>query len=130
MSETPYTHKKLTEVEDSAPGFGFEELQEAHFAYGALDCDQVGFAYHRVKPGKRQAFGHKHDEAEEVYVVVSGSGRVKLDDDVVDLARLDALRVAPTVMRQFEAGPDGLELVAFGQRHQGDGEIVQGWWSD
>jgi mannose-6-phosphate isomerase-like protein (cupin superfamily) len=126
----PYTHKRLTEVEDSAPKFGMDELQEAHFCHGALDCEQVGFAYHRVKPGKRQAFGHKHDEAEEVYVVVSGSGRVKLDDDVVDLARLDALRVAPTVMRQFEAGPDGLEIVAFGQRHQGDGEIVQGWWSD
>jgi mannose-6-phosphate isomerase-like protein (cupin superfamily) len=130
MSETPYTHKNLTEVEDSAPKFGFTELQEAHFAHGALDCEQVGFAYHRVKPGKRQAFGHKHDEAEEVYVVVSGDGRVKLGDEVVELKRLDALRVAPTVMRQFEAGPDGLELVAFGQRHQGDGEIVPGWWSD
>jgi mannose-6-phosphate isomerase-like protein (cupin superfamily) len=130
MSENPYTHKSLTEVEDSAPRFGFEELQEARFAYGALDCEQVGFAHHRVKPGKRQAFGHKHDEAEEVYVVVSGSGRVKLDDDVVELKGLDALRVAPHVMRQFEAGPEGLELVAFGQRHEGDGEIVPGWWSD
>jgi mannose-6-phosphate isomerase-like protein (cupin superfamily) len=126
----PYTLKSLTEVEDSAPGFGMSDVQEAHFAHGALDCEQVGFAYHRVNPGKRQAFGHKHDEAEEVYVVLSGDGRVKLDDDVVELKQLDALRVAPTVMRQFEAGPGGLELVAFGQRHEGDGDIVPGWWSD
>jgi mannose-6-phosphate isomerase-like protein (cupin superfamily) len=130
MSETAYTHKSLTQVEDSAPGFGFEEIQEARFAWDALDCEQVGFAHHRVKPGKRQAFGHKHDEAEEVYVVISGSGRVKLDDDVVELKRLDALRVAPAVMRQFEAGAEGLELLAFGQRYKGDGEIKPGWWSD
>jgi mannose-6-phosphate isomerase-like protein (cupin superfamily) len=126
----PYTHKNLSEVEDSAPKFGMSEHQEAHFAHGALDCEQVGFSHHRVKPGKRQGFAHKHDEAEEVYVVVSGSGRVKLDDDVVELKPLDALRVAPTVMRQFEAGADGLELIAFGSRHEGDGEIVPGWWSD
>src|SRR5436305_5222880 len=126
----PYTHKNLSEVEDSAPRFGFEELQEARFAYGALDCDQVGFALERVKPGKRQGFAHKHDEAEEVYVVVSGSGRVKLDDDVVELKRLDALRVEPSVTRQFEAGSEGLELLAFGPRHDRDGEIFPGWWSE
>lgn len=130
MTATPYTHKKLSEVEDSAPGFGMAELQEARFAHGALDCEQVGFAHHRIKAGKRQPFGHKHDQAEEVYVVVAGSGRVKLDDDVLDLADRDALRVAPTVMRQFEAGPDGLELLVFGHRHEGDGEVVNGWWSD
>jgi mannose-6-phosphate isomerase-like protein (cupin superfamily) len=130
MSETAYTHKNLSEVEDSAPKFGMSEHQEAHFAYGALGCEHVGFAHHRVKPGMRQAFGHKHDEAEEVYVVMAGDGRVKLDDDVVELKRLDAVRVAPNVMRQFEAGPDGLELLAFGNRCEGDGDIVPGWWSD
>ena len=130
MTATAYTHKNLSEVEDSAVGFGISDMQEARFAHGALDCEQVGFALERVKPGKRQGFAHKHDEAEEVYVVLSGSGRVKLDDDVVELKRLDALRVAPQVMRQFEAGPDGLELLAFGQRHQGDGAIEPGWWSD
>ena len=125
-----YTHKKLTEVDDSAPKFGFEELQEARFATKDLDAEDTGVSLMRVKPGKRQGFAHKHDDAEEVYVVLSGSGRVKLDDDVVELKRLDALRVAPQVMRQFEAGPDGLELLAFGQRHQGDGAIEPGWWSD
>jgi mannose-6-phosphate isomerase-like protein (cupin superfamily) len=130
MTETSFTHRHLSDVEDSAPGFGMSDTQEARFAHGALDCEQVGFSHHRVKAGKRQAFGHKHEEAEEVYVVISGSGRVKLDDEVIDLTRLDAVRVAPQVMRQFEGGPDGLELLAFGQRRKGDGEIVPGWWSD
>ena len=125
-----YTYKKLDEVQDSAPKFGMDELQEARFATGDLDAQDTGFSLHRVKPGKRQGFGHKHDAAEEVYVVIAGSGRVKLDDDIVDLTRLDALRVAPQVTRCFEAGPDGLELLAFGPRHEGDGDIVPGWWSE
>jgi mannose-6-phosphate isomerase-like protein (cupin superfamily) len=78
----------------------------------------------------RQGFAHRHDEAEEVYVVISGSGRAKLDDEIVELAARDALRVSPGVTRQLEAGPEGLELIAFGPRHDGDGEIVPGWWSD
>lgn len=127
---TPFTFKKLDEVTDSAPDFGFGDVQEARFATGALDADRTGVSLHRVKPDRRQGFGHRHDEAEEVYVVVGGSGRAKLDDEIVELARLDALRVAPHVTRQFEAGPDGLELLAFGQRHEGDGELVPGWWTD
>jgi len=125
-----YTHKKLTEVDDAAAGFGIGEIQEARFATEALKAEDTGFSLHRVNPDKRQAFGHKHENAEEVYVVIGGSGRVKVDDDVLDLERLDALRLAPGVMRAFEAGPEGLELLAFGPRHQGDGEIVQGWWVD
>ena len=123
-----YTVKNLGEVEDAAPSFGYGELQEAHFAARALDAEQTGISLHRVKPGKRQGFGHRHEQAEEVYVVVGGSGRVKLDDDVVELSRLDAVRVAPPVTRQFEAGPDGLELLAFGPHYEGDGELVPGWW--
>ena len=69
-------------------------------------------------------------EAEEVYVVLSGSGRVKLDDAVVDLRRLDALRVAPAVTRGFGAGPDGLELLVFGPHHEAHGEAFQDWWVD
>ena len=128
---TPYTLKKLTDVEDSAVKFGFSERQEAHFAKDDLEATETGVSFHRVKAGQRQAFGHKHDHAEEVYVVVAGSGRIKLDDEIVGLARLDAIRVAPTVIRAFEAGPDAdLELLAFGPRHDGDGEVIQGWWTD
>ncbi|MDX6582564.1 MAG: hypothetical protein QOI10_1748 [Solirubrobacterales bacterium] len=127
---TPYTHKKLTDVDDSAPKFGFDELQEARFATKDLEAEDTGVSHHRVKPDKRQGFAHKHDEAEEIYVVVRGSGRVKLDDDVIELAELDALRVSPGVIRQFEGGPDGLELIVFGARHDGDGETVPDWWTD
>lgn len=125
-----YTHKKLTEVEDSAPKFGFEEVQEARFATADLGAVETGVSHLRVKPGKRQAFAHKHDEAEEVYVVISGSGRVKLDDDILELTELDAIRVSPGVTRQFEAGPEGIELLAVGARHDKDGEIFPGWWSE
>lgn len=123
-----YTLKKLTDVEDSAPKAGFGEFQEARFAKGDLDAERTGVSYHRVKPGKRQPFAHKHEEAEEVYVVLAGSGRVKLDEDILELGALDAIRVAPSVIRAFEAGPDGLEVIAFGPRHDGDGEVIPGWW--
>ncbi len=127
---TSFTHKQLTDVKDSAPGFGFEDHQEARFATGDLDAEDTGVSFHRVKPGMRQGFGHRHDAAEEVYVVVSGSGRAKLDDEIVELAQLDALRVSPEVTRAFEAGEQGLELVAFGPRHEGDGDIVPDFWTD
>ena len=124
-----YTHKNLSEVEDSAPKFDYGELQEAHFATEDLQAEQTGASFHRVKPNKRQGFAHKHHQAEEVYVVIGGSGRMKLDDDVIEIARLDAIRVAPEVTRAFEGGPDGLELIAFGPHYKGDGEIIPGWWS-
>ena len=129
MNESrPYTVKSLAEVEDSAVKFGYGELQEARFASGDLEAERTGVSHLRVKPGKRQPFGHRHDEAEEVYVVLSGSGRVNLDGEVVEISRLDAIRVAPGVTRAFEAGPDGLDLLACGTRHDGDGELLPGWW--
>jgi mannose-6-phosphate isomerase-like protein (cupin superfamily) len=125
-----YTRIKLTDVEDSAPKFGYGELQEARFARNDLDAEQTGLSHHRVRPGKRQGFGHKHEKAEEVYVVISGSGRVKLDDEVLELEPLDAIRVAPGVIRAFEAGPDGIELIAAGPHYDKDGELLLGWWDE
>jgi mannose-6-phosphate isomerase-like protein (cupin superfamily) len=125
-----YTKKKLTEVEDSAPKFGYDELQEARFASKDLEAERTGVSHHRVKPGKRQGFAHKHTDAEEVYIVIAGSGRVKLDDEIVEITELDAIRVSPDVIRQFEAGPEGLEWVAVGAHHEGDGEMLPDWWSD
>lgn len=125
-----YSIKNLREVEDSAPKHGFSETQEARFPRDDLETQTTGLAYHVVRPGKRQAFGHRHEDAEEVYVVLAGSGRVKLDDEVLDIGAMDAIRVAPTVGRAFEAGDDGLELLAFGPRHAGDGEIIQDFWGD
>jgi mannose-6-phosphate isomerase-like protein (cupin superfamily) len=127
----PFTKTKLTEVEDSAPKFGYGDIQQARFANSDLDVEQAGLSYHRLAPGRRQGFAHKHDKVEEIYVVVSGSGRVKLEDEIVDLEPLDALRVGPGVIRQFEAGPDGLEYVATGVLGEKDDfELLPGWWDD
>ena len=126
----PFTHMKLTDVKDSAPEFGMEEVQEARFAKGDLDADKTGVSHHRLKPGQRTPFGHKHEDAEEVYVVIGGSGRMKLDDEIIEVERLDAIRVSPEVVRAFEAGDDGIEVLAVGARHDGDGEVIPGWWSD
>jgi mannose-6-phosphate isomerase-like protein (cupin superfamily) len=79
----------------------------------------------RVKPGKRHAFAHRHKEAEEVYVVLSGGGRVKIDDEIVDVGPLDAIRVAPEAGRAFEADGDGIDLLVFSPRVQGDAEIIK-----
>lgn len=125
----PYTLIRLTDVEDSAPRFGFSDVQEARFANDDLETEDTGVSHLRVKAGERQAFAHRHEHAEEVYVVLAGSGRVKLDDEIVELEALDAIRVAPGVTRQFEAGADGIEVLAFGRRHEGDGELVKDWWT-
>jgi quercetin dioxygenase-like cupin family protein len=125
-----YTKRNLRSVDDAAVKGGFSEHQESRFATGDLDAESTGVSFHVVKAGKRQAFGHYHDEAEEVYVILSGQGRFKLDEDVVDVAPLDAIRVAPPVKRAFEAGDDDLELVVFGPRHEGDGGILPDFWTD
>jgi mannose-6-phosphate isomerase-like protein (cupin superfamily) len=121
---------KLTEVEDSAAKFGLAEVQQARFANRDLEVESTGVSLQRLNAGKRSPFGHRHENAEEVYVVIDGSGRIKLDDEIVELEAMDAIRVAPEVTRAFEAGPQGIEVLAFGPRHEGDGEVIQGWWSD
>src|SRR5215210_1047909 len=120
-----YTKKNLREVKDSAPEFGFSETQESRFANSDLKAEDTGVSYHVVRPGKRQAFAHRHESAEEVYVVLSGEGRVKLDEEITEIAPMDAIRVAPRVARSFEAGDGGLELLAFGPRHEADSEILE-----
>jgi mannose-6-phosphate isomerase-like protein (cupin superfamily) len=125
-----YTHVNLESVDDSAAKHGFGEMGAIRFATDALKAQHTGLSHHRLNPGRRQGFGHRHDQAEEVYVVLGGSGRVKIDDEIVELQPLDAIRIAPQSARAFEAGPDGIELLAFGQHHEGDGEILPGWWTD
>ena len=124
--------RNLKEIEDSAPSFGFEDRHEARFARAALDCERSGMTYFRYRPNARSAFGHRHREQEEIYVLVSGSARAKLDDEIVDLGPWDAVRVAPGTTRAFEAGPDGAEIVAFGAGPGGaeEAEMIPGWWED
>lgn len=123
-----YAKKNLRDIEDSAPKFGLSETQEARFARTDLETEQSGINYLIVKPGQREAFAHRHREAEEIYIVLGGSGKVKLDDDLVDLAPLDAVRVSPGTTRSFEAGPDGLEVLIVGPRVEGDSEMVPDFW--
>jgi mannose-6-phosphate isomerase-like protein (cupin superfamily) len=118
-----YTMKNLRHVDDIAPRFGFDSVQEARFPWRDLEAQETGLAYHVIKPGQRGK-AHRHDQAEEIYVVISGSGRAVLDGEIVELSRLDAIRVAPPVARAFEGGPEGLELLVFGPHHDKDGEIL------
>ena len=123
--------KNLRQVEDSAVKFGYSETQEARFARKDLEAEATGLSYHVVKPGKRQGFAHRHDRAEEIYVVLSGSGRMKLDDEIVDVERYDAIRVAPKTWRAFEAGDEGLEILAVGAHDAEDrGDLQQDFWTD
>jgi mannose-6-phosphate isomerase-like protein (cupin superfamily) len=128
-----YTIKNVRECEDYAPKFGFDAVQEARFPYRELGAEQIGMAFHIVKAGRRQAFAHRHHQAEEIYMIISGHGRVKLDDEIREVGPLDAIRVAPGVARAFEAPPDApLELIAFGTHYEADGELVENedFWGD
>ena len=125
-----YTHKNLSEVKDAAPGFGFGDMGEVRFAKDDLDAERTGISHLKLNPGVRMPFAHKHDEAEEIYVVIAGSGLMKMDDEIVEIVELDAIRISPEIARCFEAGPDGISLLAVGARHDGDGEVIQDWWTD
>jgi mannose-6-phosphate isomerase-like protein (cupin superfamily) len=127
MSE-PWTHLNLDQVEDAAPGNGFGERWEARVARTDLGAERTGLTHFRIHPGRRSPFNHRHREAEEVYVVLSGEGLVKLGEEIRPVRPLDAIRIGPAVPRAFEAGPDGLELLVFGAHHENDGEPVDDDW--
>jgi mannose-6-phosphate isomerase-like protein (cupin superfamily) len=125
-----FSKANLMQVEDSAASRGPDI--EARFARKHLGSDHLGVSYFRYAPQYRSPIGHRHREQEEAYVVVGGSGRVRLDDEIVDLGQWDVVRVAPGVVRSFEGGSEGLELIAIGSDRPegGDGEMVPDHWSD
>ena len=126
-----YTHKSLPEIDDMAPQFGMPAEMQARFAGQPLGLDRTGLTYFRLAPGFRIPFGHRHEDQEEVYVVIRGSARIKVGDDVLELGELDAVRVPGDTLRNLEGGPDGAEVIAFGERAgQDQSEMVQGWWSE
>jgi mannose-6-phosphate isomerase-like protein (cupin superfamily) len=126
-----YTKKNLKEVENVAPKFDMPEELEARFARTALGGKTLGLSHMKLAPNFRIPFGHKHEGQEEVYVVVRGSGRIKVGDEVVELAEWDAIRFDKDTMRNVEAGPDGIEYVAFGAGEDPmDAEMAPGWWKD
>lgn len=130
MSE--YTVLKVADVEDQGPNFGLEGKMEARFLRVDLGCEESGVTYLRLAPGFRIPFGHKHKVQEEVYVLVSGSARIKVDDEIHDLEPWSAVRLSKDVTRSLEAGPEGAEFILVGAPHTGPGDAIveQGWWTD
>jgi mannose-6-phosphate isomerase-like protein (cupin superfamily) len=128
-----YTKVNLKDdVEDQAPNFGLGGKIEARMARVPLKLEQQGVSYQRLAPNFRVPFGHRHKNQEEVYILISGSVRVKLEDEVVELQPFDALRVPKDTTRGFEAGPEGAELIAVGAPNTGpgDAEVENDWWDD
>jgi uncharacterized cupin superfamily protein len=123
-----YTKVHLGDLEDAAVAGGFGHRWEARVARTPLGAEQTGLTHFRLRPGKRSPFSHRHKQAEEIYVILEGSGTVKLDDEVLDVRPRDAIRIAPAVARAFEAGPEGLEFLALGPHHADDGEPVDDPW--
>ena len=127
-----YTIQNLKDVEDQAPKFGMSPQMEMRMARVPLELQNAGLSYQRLAPNYRLPFGHSHENQEEVYVVVSGTLRAKVGNEVHELRQWDALRVDKETMRSFEAGPDGAEVIAIGAPNTGPGDanVEQGWWSE
>ena len=119
------------DVEDQAPKFGFSPSLESRFARVPLELSNSGLSYYKVEPNYRVPFGHVHSTQEEVYLVLSGSARLKVGEDVVEAGQWDAVRVPPGTWRGMEAGEQGAEILAFGAPNtdNADIEMEQGWWA-
>lgn len=127
-----YTVVKVSDVPDQGPNFGYEGLMESRFLRVDLGCENCGVTYLRLAPSFRIPFGHNHKVQEEVYVLVSGTARVKAGDDIVELEPWTAIRLSKETMRSIEAGPEGAELVLVGAPNTGAGDAntVNDWWKD
>lgn len=125
---TGYGKTNIDDVEDVAAKYGMGEIGEARYVREEVGAEGIGLSHYRMSPGRRTGFGHRHREVEEMYVVLAGSGRVKVDDEILELRARDIVRVAPESVREFEAGADGMELLATGTHVDGDGELLQDWW--
>jgi uncharacterized cupin superfamily protein len=127
-----YTKANLrNDVENAAPKFDMPSEMDARFARTPIGGKTLGLSLMKLEPGFRIPFGHKHEGQEEVYVVVRGFARIKVDDEIVELGEWDAIRFEKDTMRNVEAGPDGVEYLAFGAGDDPtDAEMEPGWWSD
>jgi mannose-6-phosphate isomerase-like protein (cupin superfamily) len=130
-----FTRRNIKDdLEDLGPRFDGAPGLEFRAATKALELEHSALSYQYVPPGYRFPYGHTHSTQEEVYVVVRGSGRMKLDDDIVELRRWDAVRVPPGTWRGYEAGPEGLEILVIGAPNlgedpRGDVDGQRGWWT-
>ncbi|WP_051471298.1 cupin domain-containing protein [Patulibacter minatonensis] len=116
-----WTRKNFADLQDRST----DADMQWRFSRNAVGSKDLGVSRFTYAPGKRMPFGHAHREQEEVYVVVAGSGRAKLDDEIVDVVAGDVVRVAPPVVRAFEAGDDGLELLCVGGRKAPSGDTIR-----
>jgi mannose-6-phosphate isomerase-like protein (cupin superfamily) len=125
-----YTIVNLKTLEDAAAAREYDI--EARFGREPLGTDHLGISYFRYGAGYRAPFGHRHQQQEEAYIVISGSGRIRLEDQIVELRQWDVVRVAPGVLRGLEGGPDGIEFLAIGSDRPegGDAEMVPHFWTD
>jgi mannose-6-phosphate isomerase-like protein (cupin superfamily) len=132
----PFTHLNLRDdLQDVGSNFDGAPDLEFRLATKALELGKSGLGYQRIPPNHRFPYGHTHKRQEEVYVVVGGSGRMKLDEEIVELREWDAVRVAPGTWRGYEAGPEGLEIIVIGAPNLGvdpreDVEGQRDWWSE
>jgi mannose-6-phosphate isomerase-like protein (cupin superfamily) len=127
-----YTKVNLKEVEDQAERFGLAPHIESRMARVPLELENSGLSYQRLAPNFRLPFGHRHKRQEEVYVLVGGSARMKLEGDVVELRQWDAVRVPKEITRSAEAGPEGAEFIVVGAPNTGpgDADMKNDWWND
>jgi mannose-6-phosphate isomerase-like protein (cupin superfamily) len=129
-----HTHINLSDVQNMAEKFGMAPDLEARFASGALELEKSGLSYQKLAPNFRMPFGHRHQQQEEIYVVIRGGGRMNVDGEVFEVRELDAVRVPPELPRSLEAGPDGIEILAYGAPRTGevaqDAEQLPGWWDE
>jgi mannose-6-phosphate isomerase-like protein (cupin superfamily) len=126
-----YTKTNLLDVENQSPNFGMPSELEARFARTPLEGESLGLSLMTLAPNFRIPFGHKHEGQEEVYVITKGSARIKVETEIVEVGQWDAIRFDKDTMRDVEAGPDGVEYLAFGAGEDPTGvEMAQGWWKD
>jgi mannose-6-phosphate isomerase-like protein (cupin superfamily) len=128
-----YSVQNLKEVQNQGENFGIDPNDmELRMAKDPLECANAGISYVKLGPGFRAPFGHTHKTQEEIYVLMTGSARIKVGDDVIDMKPFTAVRVAPDTMRSYEGGPEGAEIIAIGapRTGAGDGDVTPGWWSD
>ena len=127
-----YTKINLKNIEDAAAKHGYGDHHKAHFASKPLGLEKSGLSYQFYLPGKRSMFGHKHREQEEIFIVLEGDGRIKLDDEIIEVSAFDAVRVAPGVTSALEAGPKGMGVLITGapKLEERDWEMQQDWWTE
>ncbi len=125
-----HTKMNLEDSENVAPKYGMGDMGESRFLRTDLGAERIGMGHYKMNPGRRIGFGHRHGESEEIYVILAGSGRFKIEDEIVAVSVKDVVYCPPDSMREWEAGPDGLEMIAFGGHADNESEMQPGWWTD